>query len=105
MIADSKAGLFFYPSDLNPGNFKKIKDGPVVALDFGAVCFLPPIFFYLAIHKSIDGFTWKIGQKIEYPYPKSDDAMSAMLTVSGYLAQIGLKGIKSAFVIASCVLT
>ena len=53
LTADSKDGLFLCPSDLNRGNFKKIKDGPVVALDFGAVCFLPPVFFYLAMHMSM----------------------------------------------------
>lgn len=105
LTADSKDSLFLCPSDLNSGNFKKIKDGPVVALDFGAVCFLLPIFFYLAMHMSTDGFTWTIAQKIQYPYLKSVDTMLTMLAVSGYLAQVGPKGVRSAFIIASCVLT
>ena len=64
LTADSKDGLFLCSPDLNSGNFKKINDGSVVVLDFGAVCFLPPIFFYLAMHMSVDGFTRKIAQKI-----------------------------------------
>ena len=105
LIADSKNGLFLCPSDIHAGNFKKIEGGPVVILDFGAVCFLPPIFFYLAVHKSADWFTQMIAQKIKYPYRRSFRNMEAMLAVSGYLALVGPKGFKSAFIMTSYVLT
>jgi len=94
LTAESKDGLYLCPSDITCGNLKKIKDGPVVVLDFGATCFLPPIFFYLAMHMSIDGFTRKISRRVEHPSPKSVDTMSMMLTVAGFLVQAGPKGVR-----------
>ena len=76
-----------------------------MVLDFGATCLLPPVFFYLAMKLSFNGFTQKIAQEIEYPYPKSVDTMSGMLAASGFLAQVGPKGVRYAFTIASCVRT
>jgi hypothetical protein len=46
-----------------------------------------------------------IAKKIKYPYRRSFSNMEAMLSVSGYLALVGPKGFRSAFIITSYVLT
>jgi hypothetical protein len=56
LAADAQNGLYLCPCDVNPGNFKKLDDGTVVALDFGATCFLPPTFFAVAVRKLGDIF-------------------------------------------------
>jgi hypothetical protein len=45
LAADAQNGLYLCPCDISPGNFKKFEDGEVVALDFHASCFSPPVFF------------------------------------------------------------
>jgi hypothetical protein len=53
LVADAQTGLYLCPCDITPRNFKKFEDGTVVALDFGATCFLPPIFFAVAVRKLV----------------------------------------------------
>ena len=52
LAADAQNGLYLCPCDITPGNFKKFEDGTVVALDFRATCFLPPVFIAVAVSKS-----------------------------------------------------
>ncbi|KIY44911.1 hypothetical protein FISHEDRAFT_77130 [Fistulina hepatica ATCC 64428] len=44
-VAEARHGFYLCPCDIDPGNFKKGRDGKVVALDFRATCFLPRSFF------------------------------------------------------------
>ena len=39
----------------------------VVALDFGATCFLPPVFFGVAVRKLVGNFARKVAQRVLYP--------------------------------------
>jgi len=39
----------------------------VVALDFGATCFLPPVFFAVAVRKLVGNFARKVAQRVLYP--------------------------------------
>ena len=39
----------------------------VVALDFGATCFLPPVFFAVAVRKLAGNFARKVAQRVLYP--------------------------------------
>ena len=83
---DAHDGLRLCPCDINPGNFKEGPDGKVVALDFGATCFLPPSFFAVAMAKAEDNFTWKVAKHINYP--KSDD-VEAMVSASYFMVPFG----------------
>ncbi|KAI0277196.1 hypothetical protein BGY98DRAFT_1177311 [Russula aff. rugulosa BPL654] len=49
LAADAQNGLYLCPCDITPGNFKKFEDGTVVAIDFGATCFLHPVFFAVTV--------------------------------------------------------
>jgi hypothetical protein len=59
-VADAQTGLYLCPCDISPQNFKKFEDGTVVALDFGATCFLPPVFFAVAVRKVVIYFARKV---------------------------------------------
>ncbi len=69
---DAHNGLCLCPCNINPGNFKEGPDGKVVALDFGATCFLPPSFFTIAMAKAEDN------------YLKSDD-IEAIVSTSYFM--------------------
>jgi hypothetical protein len=79
-------GLYLCPCDINPGNFKKLPGGKVVALDFRATCFLPPSFFAVAMAKAWDDFTRKVAMRVKYP--ESDD-VAAIKAASCYLVPFG----------------
>ena len=40
-------GVCLYPCHISPGNFKKDRDGKVIALDFCATCFFALVFSLL----------------------------------------------------------
>jgi len=86
LVDDARAGLYLCPSDLHPANFKKCPDGTVVALDFGATCFLPPSFFAVAIEKADSCFAREVAKLVSYP--KSSD-VEAMVDASYYLVPYG----------------
>ena len=67
LVADARTGLYLCPCDITAPNFKKFEDGTVVALDFGATCFLPPVFFAVAVRKSMGNFAWKVAKRVHYP--------------------------------------
>ncbi|EPQ50713.1 hypothetical protein GLOTRDRAFT_133815 [Gloeophyllum trabeum ATCC 11539] len=52
LVADAQSGLCLCPCDIHPRNFKKLKDGRVVALDFSATFFIPPSFVGVAMQPS-----------------------------------------------------
>lgn len=70
-MADASDGLYLCPCDIHPGNFKKLPDDSIVALDFRATCFLPPSFFAVAMEKTWNIFTMKVARHVKYP--KSED--------------------------------
>ncbi|KIO23191.1 hypothetical protein M407DRAFT_78393 [Tulasnella calospora MUT 4182] len=86
LVADTSAGLRLCPCHINPGHFKKCRDGTVVALDFSVTCFLPPSFFAVAMAMAGDIFTRKVARHVNYP--KSDD-VGAMVSASYYLIPFG----------------
>ncbi|OJA16052.1 hypothetical protein AZE42_05495 [Rhizopogon vesiculosus] len=86
LVADASDGLYLCPCDINPGNFKKLPDGKVVALDFRASCFLPPSFFAVAMEKAVDLFTQRVARHVKYPI--SGD-VAAMTSASYSLAPYG----------------
>jgi len=81
----NKNGLRLCPSDMNPANFVKDNGGRLVALDFGASCFLPPSFFALALQG--DGsFTQLVANKFQY---EKSEQVDAMASASYALVQFG----------------
>ncbi|KAJ7293953.1 hypothetical protein C8J57DRAFT_1457897 [Mycena rebaudengoi] len=80
LVADASDGLYLCPCGMHPGNFKKLPEGKVVALDFTASCFLPPSFFAVAMAKALDEFAIWVARRVEYP--KSDDV--AAMTAASY---------------------
>lgn len=86
LTADAWTGLYFCPCDITPQNFKKFEDGTVVALDFGAPCFLPPVFFAVAVRELVGNFAWKVAQRIHYPV--SSDVKD-ILAASYFLVPFG----------------
>ncbi|OAX41408.1 hypothetical protein K503DRAFT_502549 [Rhizopogon vinicolor AM-OR11-026] len=77
LVADASDGLYLCPCDINSGNFKKLPDGKVVALDFRASCFLPPSFFAVAMAKAVDHFTMKVARHVKYPISGDVAAMTS----------------------------
>jgi hypothetical protein len=82
LVFDARDSLRLCPCDITPGNFKKHRDGTVVALDFHATCFLPPSFFAVAMGKAMGNFAWKVSKLVNYP--KSSD-VKAMVAASYFL--------------------
>ncbi|TFK50790.1 hypothetical protein OE88DRAFT_1735546 [Heliocybe sulcata] len=70
-----KYGLRLCLSDMNQTNFVKDRENKIVALDFGATCFLPVSFFELALHNH-DPFTHVLRQLIVHPTSTQSDASS-----------------------------
>jgi hypothetical protein len=83
-------GLRLCPCDINRTNFKKVPQGKVVALDFGATCFLPPSFFAFAMAAAEDRFTRLVAQYVEYPASAN---LNAMLSASYYLVPFGTNNV------------
>ncbi|KAF8265623.1 hypothetical protein EI94DRAFT_1735291 [Lactarius quietus] len=82
LVADASNGLFLCPCDIHPGNFKKLPDNTIVAIDFRYTCFLPPSFFGIAMRKQHDVFGQVLSQLVGYT--ESDD-VEAMVSASYYL--------------------
>ncbi|KAK0216865.1 hypothetical protein IW262DRAFT_1276384 [Armillaria fumosa] len=78
-------GLRLCASDMNRNNFMKDKEGRIVALNFGASCFLPPSFFVFALREG-DDFTQLIANMVDYP---KSTQLGAMLTASRALVPYG----------------
>jgi hypothetical protein len=85
-VADAQTGLYLCPCDITPRNFKKFEDGTVVALDFGATCFLPPVFFALAVRKLVSNFAFKVAQRVHYPVLGD---VNAIVAASYFLVPFG----------------
>jgi hypothetical protein len=83
-------GLSLCPCDINRTNFKKGLQGEVVALDFGATCFLPPSFFAFAMAAGEDSFTRLVARYVKYPASAN---LEAMLDASYYLVPFGTNNI------------
>jgi hypothetical protein len=77
LAADAQNGLYLCPCDITPGNFKKFEDGSVVAIDFGATCFLPPVFFAVAVRKLEVDFSRRVAQRVHYPISSDVNAIVA----------------------------
>ena len=82
LVANASNGLFLCPCDIHPGNFKKLADNTIVAIDFRHACFLPPSFFGVAMRKQNHVFGQVMAQYLTYP--KSKD-VSAMVAASYFL--------------------
>ena len=67
-------GLRLCPSDMDRNNFLKDSGGKIVALDFGATCFLPISFFAFALSE-VGDFGQVFVNKIKYPTPTQLTAM------------------------------
>lgn len=85
-MTDAKSGLCLCPCDINPGNFKKLQGGLMVALDFHATCFMPRSFVNVAMEKSHEAFAQAVSGQLAISV--SDD-VKPMLAVSNYLVQFG----------------
>jgi hypothetical protein len=55
----------------------KFEDGSVVAIDFGATCFLPPVFFAVAVRKLEVNFSRRVAQRVHYPISSDVNAIVA----------------------------
>ncbi|KAF7297275.1 hypothetical protein MIND_00960700 [Mycena indigotica] len=90
---------FLCLSDFSPDNFKKTTtpDGQsvVVALDFGATCFMPLPFIEVALKKDRDSFRRLLITKLkEEEYPRGEpDHVAALLSASAQLVGYGMKPI------------
>ncbi len=69
--------LYLCPVDIHPGNFKKLDDDTIVALDFRATCFLPESFITYAMEDPVHVFAAKVVKYVNYPRSSNMDAMSA----------------------------
>ncbi|TFK69304.1 hypothetical protein BDN72DRAFT_619183 [Pluteus cervinus] len=79
-------GLRLCPADLNTANFMKDEGDRIVALDFGATCFLPPSFFALVLYNGDTNLTQLIAKKVKYP---ESTEVNAMLAASFALVPFG----------------
>ena len=88
---ETRDGLRLCPCDINRTNVKKVLQGKVVALTFGATCFLPPpSFFAFAMAAGEDRFTRLEAQYVKYS-PSAN--LNAMLNASYYLVPFGTNDI------------
>jgi len=85
--------LYLCPVDIHPGNFKKLDDDTIVALDFRATCFLPESFITYAMEDPVHVFAGKVAKYVNYPRSSNIDAMSA---ASYYVACNSKKSIDAA---------
>ena len=83
-------GLRLCPCDINRTNFKKDPQGKIVALDFGATCFLPPSFFAFAMAAAEDVFSRLVARHVKYP---ASPNLNLMLSASYYLVPFGTNNI------------
>ena len=83
---ETRDGLRLCPCDINRTNFKQVLQGKVVALDFGAMCFLPPSFFAFTMAAGEDRFIWLVAQYVKYP-PLAN--LNEMLNACYYLVPFG----------------
>lgn len=70
---------------MNHSNFMKDSGSRIVALDFGASCFLPLSFFAFALREGND-FTQLIARQLQYP---KSTQLNALLTASYALVPYG----------------
>ncbi|KDQ10809.1 hypothetical protein BOTBODRAFT_68391 [Botryobasidium botryosum FD-172 SS1] len=85
-VDESSDGLYLCPCDINSGNFKKCEDGKIIALDFGATCFLPPSFLAFVLVKPGNNFARNVAQYLTCP---PSDNVAAMKSASYYLVPYG----------------
>ncbi|KAF5313761.1 hypothetical protein D9619_013716 [Psilocybe cf. subviscida] len=86
-------GLRLCPSDLDNSNFLLNTNGTIVAIDFGATCFLPPSFFSFALYVSTRSiFHQLLAREIETAYPRSAQ-LSNMLDAAYTLVPYGKNNI------------
>ncbi|KAF8641617.1 hypothetical protein AX16_009892, partial [Volvariella volvacea WC 439] len=78
-------GLPLCPCDLNRTNFMRDRWGKIVAVDFGASCFLPRSFFDFALYQG-DGFAQLLLDLLQRPQSAQ---LSAMLTAQSTLVVHG----------------
>ena len=90
IVTDAKSGLCLCPCDIHPGNFKKLQDGKLVALDFRATCFTPRSFVGVAMCNSWDIFARTVATQVTYP--RSDD-VRVLLSVSNFLVPFGQQAV------------
>jgi hypothetical protein len=82
----AQTGLYLCPCDITPRTFKKFEDGTVAALDFGATCFLPPVFFAVAVRKLVGNFARRVAQRVHYPVLSG---VRAIVATSYFLVPFG----------------
>lgn len=78
-------GLPLCPCDMDKTNFMRDINGDIVALDFGASCFLPPSFFAYAVRQG-DHFAQRLGRRVQYP---KSTQLNGMLAASCALVPFG----------------
>jgi hypothetical protein len=93
-------GLRLCPCDINRTNFMKRPDGKLVALDFGATCFLPPSFFAVAMALASDRFIRRVAQHVKYPASAN---VEAMVGASYFLVSFGKNNVGEQLSISSRV--
>ena len=70
---------------MNRSNFMKDSGHKIVALDFGASCFLPLSFFVFALREG-DDFTQRIARRLKHP---KSPQLNALLTASYAMVPYG----------------
>src|SRR5258706_14777599 len=73
-------GMRLCPSDMDKSNFLRDTDGNIVAIDFGATCFLPPSFFSFALQVG-GSYTQLLARVINYPRSAQLNGMLAAASV------------------------
>ncbi|KAJ7434630.1 hypothetical protein B0H11DRAFT_2296098 [Mycena galericulata] len=83
-------GLLLCPCDLHSANFMKVGNGnnEIVALDFGATCFLPPSFFAASIAIPYGAFAHQVAQLVVKP-PHEAANVNLLHRAAGYLVVFG----------------
>lgn len=94
-------GLRLCLSDMNRNNFIKDRNNKIVALDFGASCFLPVSFFDFAL-RNYDYFTQLLRARIPRPESKQ---LEALLVASYSLVPFGTNKIGEHISLLSLFLT
>jgi hypothetical protein len=74
---------------MDKSNFMRDRLGAIVALDFGASCFLPPSFFAFALHQGGD-FTQLLRNWVRHP---ESTQLNGMLAASFALVPYGTNNI------------
>ena len=86
LAVDAENGLYLCLCDINPSNFKKFEGGTVVALDFRAICFLPPVFFVVAMVKLREIVPRNVAGSVQCP---TSSDVNAIVSASYFLVPFG----------------